>query len=139
MDDLVAWLQAQIAEDEESARIAAEQVGDQQWQQRSCTIETSQGGEVASYAITEAIWHMINWDPARVLAECGAKRRMIAAVQQRINGHPGQCTNEGFEQDDACDLHVEWNKTTLNPYALRILAEPYADRPGYRSEWSIDG
>lgn len=48
----------------------------------------------------------------RVLAECEAKRRIVE--------------------------HCEPDPLTKSPgdeYVLRLLALPYADRPGYREEW----
>jgi hypothetical protein len=50
-----------------------------------------------------------SWDPARVLAECAAKRRIVSFA--------ADLTEEGTD-----DL-------------LRLLALPYADHPGYRQEW----
>jgi hypothetical protein len=48
------------------------------------------------------------WDPARVLAECAAKRRIV----EMYAGQHGQ------------------------PYVLHFLALPYADHPDYRQEWA---
>ena len=49
--------------------------------------------------------HIARWDPARVLAECEAKRQLIERV-----GNP------------------DWA-------GFRILALPYADHPDYQQEW----
>jgi len=51
--------------------------------------------------------HIGRWHPRRVLAEVEAKRRMLVHWQ---------------DADDLLD-------------ALRFLALPYADHPGYREEW----
>jgi hypothetical protein len=56
--------------------------------------------------------HIARWDPARVLAECEAKRLLL----QR---EPCDDTGVG---DDPC-------------HHLRALAVPYADHPDYREEW----
>lgn len=63
--------------------------------------------------------HIARWDPARVLAEVAAKRRIIEHV---VRGRA-----------------YYWDTdNTLFPPGLAILgalALPYADRPGYRDEW----
>ena len=62
--------------------------------------------------------HIARHDPARVLAEVDAKRRTL-------NLHPlrsdGRICNED-EDIYPCET-------------VRLLALPYADRPGYRQEW----
>ncbi len=51
--------------------------------------------------------------PARVLAECEAKRRVIAAV-----------------------VDVEWSGSfAVRDVVLSYLVLPYADHPDYREEW----
>lgn len=69
--------------------------------------------------------HIVRHDPASVMRGCAADRKTLAAVQRWIDGHPGEHTNEDYPQDDSCDLCVEWNKTTLSPYALTFVAERY--------------
>jgi hypothetical protein len=77
--------------------------------------------------------HMARHDPASVLRGCAADRKELAAVQRRIDGHPGPCVNvEGddpeefpYDPHDSCALHIKWNKTTLSPYALVFMAERY--------------
>lgn len=50
-------------------------------------------------------------DPARVMAECEAKRRMVEEAT-----HPQTSSQEGYDM-------------------LRYLAEVYADHPDYSEEW----
>lgn len=69
------------------------------------------------------------------LSEYEAHTAILDAVQRYLDGHPGPCTNEGVEFDDSCDLHVEWNKTALRPYAARLVALAYKHCPGFREEW----
>jgi hypothetical protein len=54
--------------------------------------------------------HIARWDPARVLAEVNAKRRILDEAV-RLMSYDGE-----FQ-------------------FLELLALPYADRPGYREEW----
>ena len=88
MSDLTDFLLARIAEDEREARSLIP---------FSRTVVTSP------------------WS-ARVLAECEAKRRIVAALDYaERNGEPGV-------------WHAWWQ-------AAELLALPYADHPDYRKEW----
>jgi hypothetical protein len=66
--------------------------------------------------------HIARWDPARVLREVEAKRRIVDWVvgAQAAAGEP-----PGFDPADAEAL----------THAVRLLALPYADRPGYDEAW----
>lgn len=71
--------------------------------------------ETASFAAV----HMARWDPARVLAECDAKRRIIEHLQE-VAGYVGEwCGRCSFDETPT----------------LKLLALPYRDREGYREEW----
>jgi hypothetical protein len=102
---LTEFLLARIAEDE----VAAERAGSfTPWD------ETFQNDNYGHLTI----------QPARVLAECAAKRRIveelvlpyIAERRRLMNGQPS------------------WGDE--HPDLLRILAAPYADHPDYREEWA---
>ncbi len=56
-------------------------------------------------------------DPARVLAECEAKRRIVKAMVD----HDGYAYGEPSYYDV--------------PLVLELLALPYASHPDYREEW----
>jgi len=117
MDDLVAFVRAQLDEDEQIAREAAEEVGDGQWQQRNVRIVTvaDRDREVADYAIVDCIHHIIHHDPARVLADVAAKRAIIDAL---------------LDEDSIVNEYHDglW-------IAVHLLASAYADRPGYQDSW----
>lgn len=76
--------------------------------------------------------HIARHDPARVLAECAAKRRIVelhtafSEPQHMVYGTITACCECG-SVDDA---PVEWPCPTL-----RALAQPHADRPDYREEF----
>ncbi|MBD9700678.1 hypothetical protein IHE56_00940 [Streptomyces sp. ID01-12c] len=120
MEDLVRWLNTQLDEDERIARAATpgpwEQggIGDYGWtvsfSRRNAGVETEDGEQ--GHADAEFI---AEHDPARVLREIDSKRRVLGAIEHLL-----------VQVDD--------------PFAdvdgvLRLLAVPYADRPGYREEW----
>jgi hypothetical protein len=115
---LTDWLLRQVAEDERAAKEAAEYEGDD-WSvdQRDATIVRGRGGSrvVGDEGYEQSATHIARWDPARVLAECESKRMIVAE-------HPGT------EACACCDY--------LAPCpTLRLLALPYAGRPGYQETW----
>ncbi len=63
--------------------------------------------------------HIARHGPARVLAEVDAKRRLLDYLVAL--------------EDKALDGNW-WNLDTDEP--AKLLALPYADRPGYRDEWN---
>lgn len=65
-----------------------------------------------------AVDFIARWNPARVLAECEAKRRIIV-----WHGDRNDCWFNSH--GDPCDH-------------LTALARPYADHPDYRPEWDPD-
>ncbi|MEW2161430.1 DUF6221 family protein [Streptomyces sp. NPDC007084] len=129
MDDLAQWLGAQLDEDQRIVSRALDHV-DAEWRLDAarnvvfCRRLTVSGRQ--STPVTAIEWryprvgapalapHVAEHDPARVLREIDAKRRMIG----RINSH---ATMMGWDE-----VHGD---------LLRLLAAPYADRPGYREEW----
>jgi hypothetical protein len=62
------------------------------------------------------------YDPARVLAECEAKRQIVerAVIMARTSGLLEGAADRAYEYDDN---------------VLPLLALPYADHPDYREEW----
>ena len=110
-DDLVAWLRAQLDEDE---RIASR-------------VEPNQApNQLRAMVTRDGSPPFLEVDSARVLAEVDAKRRIL-----------------DFLSRDVIDVSTlggppEWihgaSPIEAHP-ALRLLALPYADRPGYRDEW----
>lgn len=75
-------------------------------------------------AVDNAV-HLAAWDPARVLAECDAKRRIVDLVdRQWTNGY-----DERPMPSDDVRLPAPWEEV------LRLLALPYAARSGYDKRW----
>lgn len=63
--------------------------------------------------------HILRWEPARVLAECEAKRRIVE-IHQIGN--------------DPCDEH-DASMRSIPCETLQLLALPYADHRDYQQEW----
>lgn len=118
MDELVRWLGEQLDEDERIAREA----GGLGWSRSehpwdtAVAIRDSKGERV----VCDEGWpsegqevHIAEWDPARVLREIEAKRRIVDRFAWlREHGDTGG---------------TEW--------VIPLLALAYEDRPGYREEW----
>jgi Family of unknown function (DUF6221) len=123
MDDLVAWLRAQLDEDERIARRAGDsfrQIGE------TGVIVATEGDraeECASANWAGVAEHIVEHDPARVLREIDAKRRLLAIHRPYVP-----------EPDQSCLGCAGGIMFTSCP-VVRLLALPYADRPGYCEEW----
>lgn len=120
MVDLVQWLTACLDTDAARAKAA----GGDSWRRQDHPSETvaiydSQDEPVVydeGWPTEEQQAHIAAWDPARVLREIDAKRRIIAAY-------------ENYDRE-APELDIPES-------VLRLLAAVYADRPGYREEWAL--
>lgn len=118
-DDLAKFLRPQLDEDE---RIAQE-AGNRRWLAQDNIIELYPEREddgFMSWPTRSDARHAANWDPARVLREIDARRRELALHQAEPGQHPDFC---GYDRHE------------LPCPSQRLLALPYADRPGYRQEW----
>jgi hypothetical protein len=103
---LVEFLLARIDEDEEAALVC---YGPEFLDWDYVLSEIKQGtGYIDQQECTYR--HALRWDPARVLAECETKRRIV------LGDHPD---NEYWAYDSI----------------LRVLALPYANHPDYDEAW----
>jgi hypothetical protein len=121
-DDLVAFLRARLDDDEWTARAAKPGP----WHADGGSVyATHPTDEVVGY--TDSAEHIARHDPARVLAEVEAKRRLLELHE------PGEMEYVEGDVCMACDLRGE------GPYypclTLRLLALPHAEHPDYRDEW----
>lgn len=115
MIELVDFLLSAIAEDERRAEVAANLHADEPPERSWDTIV--RGLEDAGWdprAAGRLDQHVTTWDPARVLAECDAKRRIVA-----------EYTETSATYDELATMEA----------VLRLMALPYAHLKGYREEW----
>lgn len=116
VDDLIEWLRAQLDADERIARATIDHPDD------DGTWTNDESGNVSGK--TMAIYaddhdqrhgeHITRHDPARVLADVDAKRRMV----------------------DECAVTIRQGLSVgLAETMLAMLALPYAGRPGFKDEW----
>lgn len=106
MSDLASWLLEQIAEDERLIRAEDERLNSLL---------------PAAWVIPDIMLVGNPGDTERMLAECAAKRAIIAL-------HDGN--HKCSESDDECTW-IDGRPCET----LLLLARPYAYRPGYLEEW----
>ncbi len=123
MDDLVAFLAARLDEDEQAAQSAVDELAN--WGGPWLAI-ADDIAKRAHFDADEIGEHIARWDPARVLAEVEAKRRIIDEHEPLQNGCCDTCCEDGPYGDS----NQAWPCRTV-----RLLALPYADHPDYREEW----
>lgn len=112
MSDLAEWLRAQLDEDE---RVACEAAPDP-------SLRWTDDSADAPPAGWNPLTHIARWDPARVLAEVDAKRRLLNVYLEADNYY------RDHRAAPAGELHGLWT-------AIQLIAAAYAGHPGYREEW----
>jgi hypothetical protein len=134
VDELLAFLEACIADDEQEALKASARCGPE-WRLNDCDpvdpyaegIEGEHGTVISSgdSMVTESL-HIARWDPKRVLDECAAKRKLIAGCVEIL------------AEEDSHDYILHGGtgaEYDLSRLALSLMAKVYADRPGFKEEW----
>lgn len=144
MTSLTEWLRAQLKADAAMARelagrggddlpaglrSAGEQVRDTYGDPESPEGEVSPADRLWWLARDAADWVEV-WPPARVLQDIDTKQRILECHEPwtASNGDIicGRCGRE----------HIDGRPGGHFPcQTLRLVALPYADRPGYRDEW----
>jgi hypothetical protein len=145
--ELVEFLLARIGEDEAVARGAT--AGPWRWDENykgtdgkddaDLALTNDEGAEVVGaynwhccdFRISPTVEpadaeHIARWDPARVLAECEAKRRIVELHTESEPGShecPGRYSTFSIAEGDPC------------PTVL-LLALPYASHPDYDPAWN---
>lgn len=120
---LVEFLEARIAEDEDAAKAVNRSL----WTSRVALLQPDLYG------------HIVRQHPARVLAECEAKRRIVllhedehaceSSDAEGVNFWSTASGSERLRVDEGPWIRFESCQT------LRLLALPYAGHPDYREEF----
>jgi hypothetical protein len=119
LPDLDQFLLARIAEDKRIAADAAAADGRADW-------------DAADTGAPQAAEHVARHDPARVLAECSAKRRLVMACRDsRPDLHFLGARPHGMADFPLTPT----DQHQLAALTLALLALPYADHHDYRPEW----
>jgi hypothetical protein len=151
--DLVTFLLARIAEDKAEALAAQHVDGPKtlQWREGGTRRLRFDNGRSETYAsVFAGDWdrilvarddvhggpvasHIARWDPARVLAECEAKRRIVGnylsaarVSEQTFDTSNVLATAKTMVAEGIAEAHLR---------DLRALALPYADHPDFSEEW----
>lgn len=160
MTDLVEFIEARLAED----KALATENGGAEWRAGDEVISEESTGSVVIAELYGYLGadgqHIARHDPARVLREVEAKRRILAEHKPRLqtvewphdqtgDGHGWTCPRCQNVENDAGDWHPpvggagEFPKDDfVTPYVLApcltlaVLASVWSDHPDYRSEWS---
>ncbi|AYN58868.1 hypothetical protein PP634_gp42 [Arthrobacter phage Richie] len=120
MASIIDFLEARIAEDEAQARAALATVAPDEWENPA---------ELGNFYPEDiAFWN--SQTPRRVLAECAAKR----AIMAHHTTHTYTDEEPGFSMelwDCMC------NRQTMKPCpTVAALAAVYKDHPDYQQEWA---
>jgi hypothetical protein len=132
VNDLVEFLRARLAEDEQVARYSGEPG---QWDIGECVstdepgrteweIVTENGYVTARTATNMRAAHIARHDPARVLREVEAKRQIVDAYAEALR------IQDGFRETTG-----ELMRRTAIEMACLAYAVAYAYHPDYREEW----
>jgi hypothetical protein len=108
VNELADFLLARIDEDSALAHSADQDA------QRLSPITDELSADPGDHRIV----HMFRWSPARVLADCEARRRIVEDYLAQLNSH-----------------RSGWDARAPRDHPLRALALPYSDHADYREEW----
>ncbi|MGW0933139.1 DUF6221 family protein [Streptomyces sp. NPDC002644] len=143
--DLVQWLRTQLDADEQTARQATEGpwIAEVSGETGHCVIpaDAQSAREFVAktqlYAAAFDAEHIARYNPERALREVDIKRRLLALHPRGMNPAVGADPDDRATWLPVCDTcQVEAARPGDWPCEhLRLLAMPYADRPGYRKEW----
>ena len=141
MGDLARWLGEQLDEDERIALAAADELEGLElggsWSYDGHYVETVSERTMVAVGSQDFMTpgvgqHIAVHDPARVLREIDAKRQLL-----KLHAPSDLGTWVGDDEDETPACRTCGNLTARFPCrTLRLLALPYADRPGYREEWA---
>ncbi|MFE9391674.1 DUF6221 family protein [Streptomyces sp. NPDC006784] len=131
--DLVAFLRERLDEDAQAAKHAATR----EPHGASWNVTDSDGSEVraaSGVGVVRRTWpyaatHIARHDPARVLAEVDAKRRIVSKCEEHM-----QLDRETFEAEKEPARSLSSLRAAYWD-ACRDLASAYADHPDYYEEW----
>lgn len=155
MSDLAAFLLARVEDDEAAAKAATNarwepSIEIDGWRHGRRTVVAAGGKRVVTVDQTRChhepaepnVDHIARWDPARVLAECAAKRALIGlhADDGPSQGYVGGRYDEMPHACGICGTHGEYGEYG-EPWpcgTLRALAQPYTFHPLFRPEWATN-
>lgn len=134
MEELIAFIEARLAEDESMAKAASAgpwRVDDETYAEVIYAADDSSvvaggrwGGEASVFETNEDARHIVRHDPARVLREVEAKRRLVHRydeIARLVLPYYPSDRDQGYAEALA--------------EAVRGMAAAWSDHPDYRAEW----
>jgi len=115
--DIVEFIKARVDEDERAAQACLSR----DWTVRNGTLHDDQPFDSGDLGI-ERLRHIARHDPARVLREVEAKRRLLAKHAHVVDGTQSSWT--WFEGSESASREV-----------AQLLALPFSDHPDYQEAW----
>lgn len=136
VDELFAFVRRCLDEDEGLARAAFAEHNNAiaEWHEPwSGTVEIGPHEDDLCCNDAGVSRHIVNWDPARVLAEVEATRRILDLIELC---HSREAYDEKLRDpaDERIVYSVPIARRRLRD-VLRLLAQPYAGQDGWREEW----
>jgi hypothetical protein len=99
-----------------------------------------EGDHVAIVRNPADVQFIARWDPARVLAECAAKRAIVDLYERHRDNRDARRSPRARAAEDekaAQDRRTQEARTRVADDAMRALAAVYADHPDYQPEWAL--
>ncbi|MDQ0758659.1 DUF6221 family protein [Streptomyces canus] len=134
MNDLVQFLRDQLDEEQRVAEAAprgpwavtdAGSIVDADGGRVVSSVGGALDGRVSRWPEGPVVAHVLAHDPARVLREIDAKRKLLDEFEQA----------DRYSRTTWGQSNADQSRARTLGKVLRLLALPYADRPGYREEW----
>ena len=136
VEDLAAWLTAVWDEEE---RLAKKAGGDRWIIDGSIVHESRPHEDVVDWVYDEADEHIAYHDPAQMLARIAADRKILA-LHHKAGFTVFTMNGEAEQRERYCEVCQRGDEEELvyPCETLLLLASPYADREGFRSEWLVE-
>lgn len=130
MDDLIAFVEARLAE--EAAEARKHQRNDGEWARVICDpIIGPYGGQTRTRNIAAGLYVAAMSDPARVLREVAAKRAILTRYGTASNQVAAHVVNGNFAEAEA------WEKIAGGlELDVRSTGTVWSDHADYRQEWA---
>ncbi|MET9957046.1 DUF6221 family protein [Streptomyces sp. NPDC006339] len=134
-DDLLAFLRARLAKDEQLALAASPGPWrpDEEHDQVLATdgIVVAEGFALSGRQLRATVDHIARHDPVRVLVEARAKQQLLDEHQDVNDGSCGTCITPKW----GYPTHGGSSPQAYPCATLRLLALPYADHEDYNEAW----
>lgn len=133
MDDLILFLEAENNADEQAAKAAVMTLPGEDpevWVELDSAGGTfyimSSSGDLVARGLPESeARHIARHDPARVLRECAARRRLITRWESLAGLTNSE--DDGFSRGQLFEVCQD----------LKDSVQSYAGRPGFKEEWDV--